>query len=235
VILFAALLAAAATWVWMGSAGRHRLPRVQEAAASSERARSLPVLPAVAVMSVAVAVLVGGVLGIMLGVACWFAVPRLVARLEPASTRRRRQELQRQAPQAVELLGAVIECGATPHQALLVVARALGPPVGEDLMQVVGMLDLGASTEQAWSVLPSDHPLNAVGQAFRRSAGSGARLHEVLSTLAEDLRRRHRIEVQTAARSAGVRAVGPLAACFLPAFVLVGIVPVVASFAMRLF
>jgi hypothetical protein len=43
------------------------------------------------------------------------------------------------------------------------------------------------------------------------------------------VRRRHRREVEVAARSAGIRAVGPLAACFLPAFLLVGTMPVIAS------
>ena len=36
------------------------------------------------------------------------------------------------------------------------------------------------------------------------------------------------------ARRAGVQAVGPLAACFLPAFVLVGVVPVVVGVAQAL-
>ena len=35
-----------------------------------------------------------------------------------------------------------------------------------------------------------------------------------------------------AARAAGVRAVGPLAAAFLPAFLMIGVVPVVVSLAL---
>ncbi|MFM8893995.1 MAG: type II secretion system F family protein [Actinomycetales bacterium] len=232
-IILSAILMALAVWVWMGSTGRHRLP-ASRGSKPVIRTRSLPLLPAVAVMSVAVTLMVGGFLGLVLGLACWFAVPSLLRRLEPGATRRRRQDLQRQSPEAVDLLAAIIACGSTPQQALQVVAGALGPPVGEDLHQVVRMLDLGATPEQAWEALPGDHPLTPVGRAFRRSAGSGAALHHVLATVAEDLRRRRRIEIEVAARSAGVRAVGPLAACFLPAFVLVGIVPVIASFASRL-
>jgi hypothetical protein len=41
--------------------------------------------------------------------------------------------------------------------------------------------------------------------------------------------------VEVAARSAGVRSVAPLAACYLPAFILLGIVPVVASMATDMF
>ena len=64
-----------------------------------------------------------------------------------------------------------------------------------------------------------------------RSAASGAPLAGVLARVAEDLRRDRQQVVEVAARAAGVRAVAPLGACFLPAFVLVGVVPVVVSLA----
>jgi len=64
-----------------------------------------------------------------------------------------------------------------------------------------------------------------------RSARSGAPLADVLSDVADDLRLARTRDVQVAARAAGVRAVGPLAACFLPAYLLLGVVPVVASLA----
>jgi len=237
VIGLAAGLVAVATWIWIGSSGRSRLSRARasggEPKVPTTRAKSLPMLPAVAVMSVALAVLVGGTMGLVLGTACLVLLPRLIRRLEPATVRRRRDGLQRQAPQAADLLAAVLSCGGTTADAVAAVARAIGPPLSEDLHRVHRMLELGATQEQAWRELPAGHPLSSVGDAVRRSAKSGAALHAVLSAIADDLLRRRRLAVEVAARSAGVRAVGPLAACFLPAFVLVGIVPVVASFATR--
>lgn len=235
-ILLAACLTALAAWVGVGSTGRSRLPRAHVEGSEhprAARARSLPLLPAVAVMSVAVALLVGGIMGTALGAACMVLLPRLIRRLEPARSRRRREALERQVPQAADLLAAVLGCGGTPAEAVAVVARALGPPLSEDLDRVHRMLLLGASPELAWQALPPDHPLTSVGSAFERSSRSGAALHAILNSIADDARRRRRLAVEVAARSAGVRAVGPLAACFLPAFVLVGIVPVVASFATR--
>jgi len=41
--------------------------------------------------------------------------------------------------------------------------------------------------------------------------------------------------LEARARAAGVRSVAPLALCFLPAYLLVGVVPVVAGFAGDLF
>jgi hypothetical protein len=50
-----------------------------------------------------------------------------------------------------------------------------------------------------------------------------------LALLAGDLRRRRRAAAEQRARSVGVRAAAPLGLCFLPAFVLIGVVPSVVS------
>ena len=62
-----------------------------------------------------------------------------------------------------------------------------------------------------------------------RTAESGAPLVEGLSRLAADRRRERRTQTQLRARSVGVKAAGPLAACFLPAFMLIGVVPTIAG------
>ncbi len=70
---------------------------------------------------------------------------------------------------------------------------------------------------------------------MERSTESGAPLADGLTRLAEDCRRERRTETQLRARKVGVKAAGPLAACFLPAFMLVGVVPTVAGSFQRLF
>ena len=99
------------------------------------------------------------------------------------------------------------------------------------LAQVSASLRLGASAAEAWSAADPKGSLGALSAGFIRSESSGAPIAELLGATAGDLRRRHRLAVEVAARSAGVRAIGPLAACFLPAFMLVGVMPVVASMA----
>jgi hypothetical protein len=47
--------------------------------------------------------------------------------------------------------------------------------------------------------------------------------------LAEDLRRDTRAQLESRARAVGVKAALPLGVCLLPAFVLVGVVPLVAG------
>ena len=99
------------------------------------------------------------------------------------------------------------------------------------LGRVSASLNFGASSTEAWADADPEGALAALSVAFIRSESSGAPIADVLAATAAGLRRRRRREVEVAARSAGVRAVGPLAACFLPAFLLVGTMPVIASMA----
>ena len=224
------LLAAASAWLAYPS-GRRLDEVIPRPAAVARKPRPLPIAAVSGLLGLLIAMLVGNGIGVALGVGAALGVGRILGRLEPAAARQRREGIARQAPEVADLLAATLASGAPPVDAIRAVCRAIGPPVNSELEQIAAMLALGASPEQAWAVLPDDHPLAGVRDAFTRSACSGASLHVVLSGLADDLRRRHHRAVEVDARAAGVKAVGPLAVCFLPAFVLIGIVPVVAAFA----
>jgi pilus assembly protein TadC len=62
-----------------------------------------------------------------------------------------------------------------------------------------------------------------------RSQHSGAAFAGSLQRVADDLRSDSLIATEAAARRAGVLIVLPLGLCFLPAFVLAGLVPVIAA------
>jgi pilus assembly protein TadC len=65
----------------------------------------------------------------------------------------------------------------------------------------------------------------------RRSSVSGVALAEGVSTLATQCRQDAAHTAAAAAERAGVLIAGPLGLCFLPAFVCLGIIPVVAGLA----
>ncbi len=77
--------------------------------------------------------------------------------------------------------------------------------------------------------LAGDPALGPLGRALARSESSGASVADTVARLSEDLGRNHRAEVEDLARSVGVKAAVPLGVCLLPAFLLVGIVPVVVA------
>ena len=161
----------------------------------------------------------------------WWAASRLLGRLESRADQRTRDLLARQAPAVADLLAATVASGATLERAVAAVVAAIGEPAALRLAQVDAAMRLGADPVEAWRAVGADEGLSAIGDAVRRSMRTGAPLAAVLARIADDLRRARQREVEVAARAAGVRAVAPLAACFLPAFMLLGVVPVVASLA----
>ena len=154
-------------------------------------------------------------------------------------SRRRRNEdktaLLGQAPIVAELLGTAIAAGATIPEALTVVFRVTEEPIRSQLEVTLSAIELGADPYTAWSPWLDEPGLSPIAHAIIRSQHSGAPVSAVLDAAASDMRRVYRDEVESRARAAGVRAVAPLALCYLPAYLLVGVVPVVAGFANTMF
>jgi pilus assembly protein TadC len=182
-----------------------------------------------ALAGVATWLLVGGPAGLVAGVVVGLAAPRLLVLLEPAAKRRRRAELTRSAPLVADLLGAAMISGVTLEQAIPVLSRAFGGSVAEVLDTLYRRLALGMDPEKAWGMLAREPGMGALGRAAARSARTGAPLAEMLVASGDELRAAATAQGLSEIRSAGVKAVLPLGLCLLPAFVLLGIVPVVAG------
>lgn len=225
--ILAAVTAAIATWLVVRPARRG--PR-----RSTTLPRSTLVRLGCVGLGAMVAILIGGMVGVAAGAIAALVTPMLVTRLESRAQRHRRESLERQAPAAADLLAACLVAGATPVDAARAVSTALGGPIAESLGRLTGALDLGADPSRAWAALAVDAPLRPLARAAARSAETGAPLASLLAAVADDQRDEARARAEATARASGVKSVAPLAACFLPAFLLIGIVPVVASLALPL-
>lgn len=202
--------------------------------ATSSASRSAPpdsLLPGVAGLSAALValVLVGGPLGLPAAVLSAGGAWHAVRRMEPPRLRRRRERLEATLPHGVDLLAACLAAGQEPGRALEEVARALDGPLAQELAVVSFRLRLGVDPVTVWRSVARHPQLGALGRCVARAVDSGASVSEAMSRLAEDMRRDARARVEAKARSVGVRAALPLGVCMLPAFVLVGVVPLVAS------
>lgn len=226
-ILLAVVSAALSAWLSTRPAPRRRRSR------GSMSQKGL-IRIACACLGVIAALIVGGAIGVGVGVALALLGPRLLMRMESRTQRQRRETLERQAPAAADLLAACLSAGATAVDAARAVSHALGDPIATSLGRLTGALDLGADPASAWAGLASEPALRPIARAAARSAETGAPLAALLASVADDQRDEARARAEATARAAGVRSVAPLAACFLPAFLLLGIVPVVASLALPL-
>ena len=175
------------------------------------------------------AVLIGGPLGVGAGAAIAVALSRWLAKLEPAAVRRRRERLTAQLPLALDLLAACLAAGRPPADCLDAVAAAVGDPVAVELRAVSSRLALGGDPASVWKSMIGHPQLTPLARTMVRAAETGAPVADGLSRLVDDQRRARRWDAEQRARSVGVQAAAPLAVCFLPAFVAVGIVPTIAS------
>lgn len=109
------------------------------------------------------------------------------------------------------------------------VAAALPGAAADRLAGVAARLGLGLDPVQVWSGLADDPELGRLGRALARAQASGAPVVPAVERLADDLARAARAETEDRARAVGVKAALPLGLCLLPAFVLIGIVPLVVA------
>lgn len=129
----------------------------------------------------------------------------------------------------LDLLDAACSAGASVPGALAAVGEAVGGERGADLVRAAARLPEGASWTGAWA--GCDPALTPVAGALRPSWEDGVAPAGALRATAAHLRRERHADALAAANRLGVRLVLPLAACHLPAFVLVGLVPVLISVA----
>jgi pilus assembly protein TadC len=171
-----------------------------------------------------------------LGRVIWFALPVVAATgvlvlgwIEPRSARSRRQQLIMEVPQALELMAACLGAGLPARTACAAIVRTFEGAVADDLGQVLALQQLGVPDAAAWRTL-HDHPqLGLAAADLARSVESGTSMVEGLRHQAAAAREARRSVLQVRARTVGVRSVLPLMMCFIPSFLLLGIVPAVVS------
>jgi pilus assembly protein TadC len=183
--------------------------------------------------ALALVLLLPPALGLPAGAAAAVLGPRALSRLEPAAARRTRTQLRVDAPLLLDLLAACLAGGASPAASARAVAAGVPGPAGERLAAVAAALEVGTPPAAAWAALSpdDDDPLAPAARALRRAAQGGAPVAAAVARLADDARADARSAGEEAARRVGVTAVAPLGLCFLPAFVLLGVVPVVVGLA----
>jgi pilus assembly protein TadC len=172
---------------------------------------------------------IGGWAGLLAGVVAAALAPRLLARLVSRADEKVTSELTASLPLAACLIGACLRAGRPVAESVSAVARTMPGALGERLAEVAAALSMGAEPAGAWLPL-TRHPATArAGRTLVRALESGSPAAEAMEALADNARAAARAHALQRARAIGVQATVPLGLCFLPAFVVVGLVPVIAS------
>lgn len=132
---------------------------------------------------------------------------------------------------AWELLAACLRAGMPVPMGVRAVAEGLDAPAGPALRATAELLALGAEPAQAWQPALECTATVRLARAAARSGRSGTALAESLTRLAAAVRADARELSEVRAQRAGVLIAGPLGLCFLPAFLAIGVIPVVLGLA----
>lgn len=139
------------------------------------------------------------------------------------------------AASAFDIFAVCLSAGMPVSAAAAATLPSAPPGLRAVLKRAGDMLALGGDPELAWSAQVTDAECVALTRLARRSAASGSALARGVAELAEQSRQDVTHAATAAAERAGVLIAGPLGLCFLPAFVCLGIVPVVAGLAGEIF
>ena len=130
----------------------------------------------------------------------------------------------------LELIAAMLHAGAGIGRALELVASVASPEHGRALRPVVGALSIGADWETAWRSSDVRSPeILALRDALGFAALTGAPSSSILYAQAARMRRERFRAAEKRAASLGVKLVVPLGLCSLPAFICLGVVPVLLA------
>lgn len=152
-----------------------------------------------------------------------------ITRAESPVVRRRRERRERELPDVVGLLATTLRSGCSVSGALEVVCAAHPGPAADLLAAVPGRLALGMDPPAAWAPVESIPELAGLARTMVRAQATGSSVATAVARLAHELDERAAAAVEQRARGVGVRAAVPLGLCFLPSFLVLGVVPVAAS------
>ncbi|MFF5334714.1 type II secretion system F family protein [Streptomyces sp. NPDC013181] len=165
------------------------------------------------------------------GARWWWGRRRLGNASAATEAKARSVQAARQLPMAADLLAACISAGAGPVEAAEAVGESLGGPVGERLARTAAEIRLGGDPTVAWGRFGDIPGAAALARCLDRAASTGAPAAEPVARMAEALRADRTRAAVTRAQKAAVMVTAPVGLCFLPAFLAVGVAPVVIGLA----
>jgi len=136
-----------------------------------------------------------------------------------------------QLPMVLDVACLLLRSGSPPAAAVSAAAGVCGPSLAADFIAIDRLHSMGQAPEAAWRSRIGDPVIGPVVRSAIRSADSGATLADSWTQLATASRAERRVRAEIQARKAGVHALAPLGLCFLPAFICLGVVPIVIGLA----
>ena len=157
-------------------------------------------------------------------------------RLPDLRLQRRAREAEEQIraalPDALDLLAACALSGMSLDRSLRTVGPDVDGALGVAMREALRALDAGVPRADAYAVLIERAPVQEIRilvRALERAERYGTSVATTLVSQAREMRSRRRAAIEEAARAAPIKMLFPLVVCFLPAFVILTVAPVVLT------
>ncbi|MBC3186560.1 type II secretion system F family protein [Corynebacterium sp. zg-331] len=131
----------------------------------------------------------------------------------------------------IDLYAACLASGLSPAVSAGIVGGCSTSPARETWRTIASLLAIGVSPERAWADARDLPGLRDVARLACGSHHSGAGFAEAAAQVAEAIRHATADRATATAERAGVLIAMPLTLCFLPAFFLLGLAPVLVGVA----
>lgn len=179
---------------------------------------------------------------VLLALALLIPAPRVVERVHPRGPKtprdgpRGRADPDRLVLAAdIDLYAACLRAGLTPAAATTALVEAGHDPATREAWRgVSALLAIGVPAERAWAEVADLPGLGELAGLARMSGRSGSAMSEACGRISTGLRADAADQTTARAERAGVLIALPLTACFLPAFLVLGLAPVVISLGTQL-
>ena len=140
-------------------------------------------------------------------------------------------QLTRQLPEFIDAIVLLLHSGASPAQALIAAPSWLEPPLHHIVNGVAQQISHGNRFSESVTALRGSigPPVFPLVEALLSVDRDGQSIANVLDRLSSESRAQRRRQLDADIRRLPVRLTIPLACCILPSFVLLGVVPMIAT------
>ena len=140
-------------------------------------------------------------------------------------------QLTRQLPEFIDAIVLLLHSGASPAQALIAAPSWLEPPLHHIVNGVAQQISHGNRFSESVTALRGSigPPVFPLVEALLSVDRDGQSIANVLDRLSSESRVQRRRQLDADIRRLPVRLTIPLACCILPSFVLLGVVPMIAT------
>ncbi|GAB2502418.1 Bacterial type II secretion system protein F domain protein [Corynebacterium atrinae] len=174
---------------------------------------------------------------IFLGLALLIPLPRLASRLSPNTRKNPRDGPRNSAgidrlalASDIDLFATCLRAGLSTAAATHAVAQVVTDErTREHWETTAALLSIGVPTDRAWSDVIGIPGMGDIAELARMSHQAGTSMAQSCERIAAGLRTAAADDATARGERAGVLIALPLALCFLPAFILLGLAPVVIS------